>query len=99
MPGNRRSCPSVESGASGDPRDTAKAGLPESHVLANGVEFVSPVRPYLRRLGPAACVAVSLGSEREAQAQVGLVDGWSPGPGPWSTVQPGPAVSAPWAVD
>jgi hypothetical protein len=69
------------------------------HVLANGVELVSPVRPYLRRLGPAACVAVSLGSEREAQAQVGLVDGWSPGPGPWSTVQPGPAASAPWAVD
>jgi hypothetical protein len=31
------------------------------HVLGNGVELVSPVRPYLRRLGPAACVAVSLG--------------------------------------
>jgi hypothetical protein len=70
------------------------------YVLANGVEFVSPARPLPEETRTSACVAVSLGSEREAQAaQVGLVDGWSPGPGPWSTVQPGPAASAPWAVD
>ena len=30
MPGNRRSCPGVGSGAPGDPRDMAKAGLPEA---------------------------------------------------------------------
>ena len=29
-PGNRRSCPGVGSGAPGDPRDMAKAGLPEA---------------------------------------------------------------------
>ena len=30
MPGNRRSCPGVRGGAPGDPRDMAKAGLPEA---------------------------------------------------------------------
>jgi hypothetical protein len=30
MPGNRWPCPGVWSGAAGDPRDIAKAGLPEA---------------------------------------------------------------------
>ena len=30
MPGNRRPCPGVRDGALGDPRDMAKAGLPEA---------------------------------------------------------------------
>jgi len=30
MPGNRRPRPGVRGGAPGDPRDMAKAGLPES---------------------------------------------------------------------
>jgi hypothetical protein len=30
MPGNRRPCPGVRGGVPGDPRDMAKAGLPEA---------------------------------------------------------------------
>ena len=48
MPGNQRSCPGVWNEVLGDPRDMAKAGLPESQ----SPEGAKPYPPE-RRLKPA----------------------------------------------
>ena len=55
MPGNRRPCPDVWDGALGDPRDMAKAGLPESQSPEDASSH-----PPERRLKPAprSCVGV-----------------------------------------
>src|SRR3954447_23626340 len=45
MPGNRRSCPGVRSGAPGDPRDMAKAGLPESQSPEGAKAHLPERRP------------------------------------------------------
>jgi hypothetical protein len=48
MPGKRRSCPGVRGEASRDPRDTAKAGLPEAESPEG-----AKIRPSERHLLPA----------------------------------------------
>ncbi len=49
MPGNRRSCPGIKSGAPGDPRDKVKAALLKSQS-PEGAKFRLPERnlsPYI----------------------------------------------------
>jgi hypothetical protein len=59
MPANQRSCPDVRGEALGDPRDMAKAGLPEpqSPDDAKG-------HPPERRLKPAPCSAMAWSRSR-----------------------------------
>ena len=55
MPGKRRPCPGVRDGAPGDPRDMAKAGLPESQSPDDAKSH-----PPERRLKPAPCPAIGI---------------------------------------
>ena len=54
MSGKRRSCPGVRGEASRDPRDMAKAGLPEAESPEDG-----KAHPPERRLVPAPCSAMA----------------------------------------
>src|SRR5262245_2677559 len=54
MPLKRRLCPDVRGGAARDPRDMAKAGLPESQSPGDGKSH-----PPERRLAPAPCSALA----------------------------------------
>ena len=54
MPGKRRSCPGVRGEASRDPRDMAKAGLPEAESPDD-----EKAHPPERRLLPAPCSAMA----------------------------------------
>ncbi len=53
MPAKRRSCPGVMGEASRDPRDMAKAGLPEAQSPDD-----AKVRPPARHPKPAPCPAM-----------------------------------------
>ena len=59
MPGNQRPGPDVRDGALGDPRDMAKAGLPESQSPA-GLNRNLPER----RLKPVPCPAPAISGGR-----------------------------------
>lgn len=59
MPGNQRSSPDVRGGALGDPRDMAKAGLPEAQ---SPVDVTS--HPPERRLKPVPCSAAVMKHNR-----------------------------------
>ncbi len=55
MPGNQRPCPGVWGGALGDPRDMAKAGLPESQSPGDATSSSAGKTPVT---GAASCIGM-----------------------------------------